>query len=225
MVITVTSSSSFSLALSRLRIIRRNERGSIAVYSVGIIIFIVVLSLVLMFPLGDAIADRRNANTAADSAALAGAGACADRIESVYRKARSLPDMKSFWAQFGKPVSSYCQGVSREAYEYAKNNNATLVSFKTTGSLRYRAAVRLDTYIAGTDQRSSSVATAQLTLSKGVCVKNGSLGVKVSGHCMLSSDDFHAQQTDGHNDKPNPKSEVKPKDLEAEAMVEVRLVA
>lgn len=223
--IIVVSASSFSLALFRPRSDRRDERGSIAVYSVGIIIFLVALSLVLIVPLGDSIADRRNANTAADSAALAGAGACADRIESVYRKARSLPDKKSFWAQFGKPVSSYCQGVSREAHDYARSNNATLVSFTTTGSLRFRAAVRLDTYIAGIDQRLSSVATAQLTFSKGVCVKNGSLGVKVNGYCMLSSDDFHTQKTERQNDKPNRKIEVKATELEQEATVEVRLVA
>lgn len=47
---------------------------------------LLTIGLVIILPLGDSIADRHSANRAADSAALVGAGYCADQLEAVYSR-------------------------------------------------------------------------------------------------------------------------------------------
>lgn len=161
----------------------QDERGAINIFLIGVLTVLLTVGMIIIIPLGDAIADRRNANTASDAAALAAAGYCADRIEATYEDALVATDADMFWSYFGKPVFSYCSGASTQASQYASSNDATLTAYNQLSGLRFQASVRMGDEIAETGLRSTSTATAQMTLEQGVCVSGGLLGVSVDGAC------------------------------------------
>ena len=201
---------------------RNNERGAISLFFVCVILVLLVIGLVIIFPVGDSIANRRNANTAADSAALAGAGYCADKLETTYERARNAPDGKLFWSEFGKPIASYCQGMAWEASRYAKKNDASLTSFSVLNKSRFQASVKLSDKIADTDLKSNSKAIAELVPSKGVCIKNDKLGVQLGSWCQTTPTDvMGATPAELGKIVPNP---PKPPILAPEAVVDSRLV-
>lgn len=187
------------------------EHGSTSIVFVGMIFFMIVVTLVLALFLGDAVADRRNANTASDSAALAGAGYCADKIEVNYKSALAAPDGPSFWMHFGRPIYDYCRGASSEALSYARKNNATLTDFKPLPRTRYRATVRMNDSVEDSSWKLTSKATAQITMRKGTCVKAGLLGLRADGRCLTSPADLG-----GKTDRPVL--------IDHEAVVSVKLV-
>ena len=55
--------------MRRLRRHASDDEGSVNVLLVGVLVVLITVGVVIMIPLGDAIADRRNSNTASDSAA------------------------------------------------------------------------------------------------------------------------------------------------------------
>ena len=178
--------SAFKRSIFNRRYDISGERGATSIMFVGIIFFLIVVALVLALFLGDAVADRRNGNTASDSAALAGAGYCADKIEANYKEALVAPDGPTFWAHFGRPVSQYCGGAAVEASSYANRNGATLTSYVPLSGLRYRATVRMKDPVEDSSWKLTSKATAQISMSRGTCVKHGLLGVAAEGRCLTS---------------------------------------
>ena len=175
--------------MRRLRRHASDDEGSVNVLLVGVLVVLITVGLVIMIPLGDAIADRRNSNTASDSAALAAAGYCADKLEDAYGKAIRASDGKGFWEQFGKPVSFYCEGASQEAARYAQDNGATLTALVAQAPLRYSVSVEMNDEVGDTGLHSPSKASAELSLTKGLCLKNNRIGVRAEGRCMTSPDD------------------------------------
>lgn len=206
----------------RIRHRLAHEEGAISMLFVCVIVVILAIGLVIIFPVGDSIADRRNANTAADSAALAGAGYCADKLEATYERAKYASNGKLFWNEFGKPVGSYCRGMVREASRYAKKNNASLTSFSVLNRSRFQASVTLADKIADTDLKSNSKAIAEVVPSKGVCIKNDKLGVQLGSWCQTTPTDIMgATPAELGKVVPNP---PKPRILAPEAVVDTRLV-
>lgn len=165
-----------------------------------------------MIPLGDAIADRRNSNTASDSAALAAAGYCADKLEDAYGKAIRASDGKGFWEQFGKPVSFYCEGASQEAARYARDNGATLTALVAQAPLRYSVSVEMNDEVGDTGLHSPSKASAELSLTKGLCLKNNRIGVRAEGRCMTSPDDRQDKENRKEGGEGRRKGDQKRKD-------------
>ncbi len=173
--------------VSQLRArLRGDDCGAINIFLVGVLTALLTIGMIIIIPLGDAIADRRNANTASDAAALAAAGYCADRIEDAYADAVRAEDAESFWSYFGRPVFSYCSGASSQARQYARSNDAKLTAYSQLSRLRFQVSVRMEDEIADTGLQSKSTATAQMTLERGVCVSGGLLGVSVDGACYTS---------------------------------------
>ncbi len=212
----------FSSQKKKMRYSRANEQGAISMLFVCVIVVILAIGLVIIFPVGDSIADRRNANTAADSAALAGAGYCADKLEAAYERAKYAPNGKLFWNEFGKPVASYCRGMVWEASRYASKNNASLTSFSVLNRSRFQASVKLADNIADTDLKSNSKAIAEVVPSKGVCIKNNKLGVQLGSWCQTTPTDvMGATPAELGKVVPNP---PKPPILAPEAVVDSRLV-
>lgn len=217
----------------RLRRRIPDDEGSVNVLLVGVLVVLITVGLVIMIPLGDAIADRRNSNTASDSAALAAAGYCADKLEDAYGKAIRASDGKGFWKQFGKPVSFYCEGASQEAARYAQDNGATLTSFTAQSPLRYRASVEMNDEVGDTGLHSPSKASAELTLTKGLCLKSNRVGVRAEGHCMTSPDDRQDKEKnrkDGgadryRDDQKHKDNPPRPSGYAQKAVVDTRLIA
>lgn len=187
------------------------EHGSTSIFFVGVVFSMIVVALVLALFLGDAVADRRDANTASDSAALAGASYCADRIEANYNNALATHDGPSFWTHFGRPVNDYCRGALSEASSYAKKNDATLTDFRPLIGGRYRATVRMNDSVENSSWKLTSKATAQIVMSKGSCVKAGLLGLRAEGRCLTSPAD-----RGGKTDRPPL--------IERKASISVKLV-
>ena len=205
----------------RARTLRDGEGGAMNALLCGMIVLLLAVGMVVIIILGDAVADRRSANSAADAAALAAADYCADRLEDTYRAAVEAPDDESFWAQFGKPVSSYCSGAFEQARAYARSNGATLTDFTRLSGNRFRASVTNDGQVAGTDLHNGSTATARLTFTSGVCVRNGLLGVEDGrGTCRTSPGGGRGRGSNGGATAP-----ARPSRYPATAVVDTELVA
>ncbi|SDN10261.1 hypothetical protein SAMN04487766_11366 [Actinomyces ruminicola] len=181
--------------------LRDGERGAINIFLIGVLTALLTIGMIIIIPLGDAIADRRNANTASDAAALAAAGYCADRIEAAYEDALEATDAETFWGYFGKPVFSYCSGASTQASKYASSNDATLTSYSQLSGLRFQVSVRMDDEIAETGLQSTSTATAKMTFEQGACVSRGLLGVSVNGSCYTAPGVGFGQGTSTQKEK------------------------
>ncbi|MBE6482325.1 MAG: hypothetical protein E7Z94_08155 [Actinomyces ruminicola] len=189
--------------------LRRDDCGAINIFLVGVLTVLLTIGMIVIIPLGDAIADRRNANTASDAAALAAAGYCADRIEDAYEDALESTDAETFWGYFGKPIFSYCSGASTQATRYASSNDATLTSYSQLSGLRFQVSVRMDDEIAETRLQSTSTATAKMTLEQGVCVSRGLLGVSVNGSCYTAPGLGFGQDTTTEKEKNAGKKDEK----------------
>ena len=87
--------------------IREDERGSISPYLCIASGLLTMVALLVMLSLGDATLHRRDASNAADSAALAAAGAWADSIESAYDDAVGAGNADDLWGGVGNSVGSY----------------------------------------------------------------------------------------------------------------------
>lgn len=207
----------------RARTLCDGEDGAMNALLCGMIVLLLAVGMVVIITLGDAVADRRSANSAADAAALAAADYCADRLEDAYRAAVEAPDDESFWAQFGKPVSSYCSGAFEQARAYARSNGATLTDFTRLSGNRFRASVTNDGQVAGTDLHNGSTATARLTFTSGVCVRNGLLGVEDGlGTCRTSPGNGGGR---GRGAKGGATAPARPSRYPATAVVDTELVA
>lgn len=204
-----------STLVSCARRVRDDDRGGTAVFLLGGMIVLLVLGTTAMFVLGDAVADRRRANAAADSASLAAASYCGDRLVEAYQQGVSGADGWSFWAPFGKPVSMYCAGSALEAANYASQNGSVLTSMTPNFvALRFKAGVRENTGVDRTTAHETSVVAAKLTPKQGLCVSGGLLGIQAEGRCQLFPTKF----------KPKTNEPLRPIGYSPIARVSTRLV-
>ena len=117
--------------------IREDERGSISPYLCIASGLLTMVALLVMLSLGDATLHRRDASNAADSAALAAAGAWADSIESAYDDAVGAGNADDLWGGVGNSVGSYAGPKARRAAEtYASRNGATVTAYSVNATRR-----------------------------------------------------------------------------------------
>lgn len=165
------------------------EDGAIAVYLVGTLTVVLTIGFTLFVVLGDAVADRRSANTGADASALAAADSCLDHLEDEMDAARMETTAIGFWSHFGQPVRSMCADSGSVAYYYAGQNDTTLVSERfESNSLKFYTRVRSNDSVADTDAYEYSEAVSEIELESGACTLGGLFGAMVNGHCMVIPD-------------------------------------
>ncbi|MCL3777069.1 MULTISPECIES: hypothetical protein [unclassified Actinomyces] len=182
--------------------------GLIAVMAIGLL----SVGVVVMLMVGDAVAERRSVNTAADAAALAAADHCADQLEDAYRRAVLAEDPAGFWAELGQPVSTYCSrsGIEHAVTSYAAANNATVTDIDVLPGLRFRVEARSNDTVYGTDLHNSSMATAQLDLASGACVSDGLLGVKDGRVCRTEPEEVEPAEDAPGGSSPEPSESAAP---------------
>lgn len=172
----------------------RDEQGGTALFLIGAMIGLLAIGFTAVVVLGDAVSDRRQANTSSDSAALAGASYCADQLVRVYETAVSSSNGYMFWAPFGMPVAGYCSGLSLQAASYASKNGSHLTSFRPNYiTLTFRATVRETTGVEDTKAHQTSGATATLKPTEGFCVSGGMLGIDAEGWCQTFPTKFNPE--------------------------------
>ena len=179
--------------LHRLRGRRRDERGAVKVVLVGALVVVMTIAFAVIVPLGHGLAERRSATMAADAAALGAADYCADRLERAYQTAMRSVDGWGFWAQFGKPVSSYCAGSAGQAQRFATSNGSSLTSFNMMTGLRFRASVRRHEEVAEIGSHATSRATAKMDMRTGACVSGGLFGIRSGGTCQTFPTKFNPE--------------------------------
>lgn len=160
------------------------ETGSAGVFVIGAMTVLLAIGFTGALVLGDAVADRRQANTAADASALAAASYCEERLVKAYTQAVAAPDGWEFWGKLGLPVSTYCSGMVSEASAYARANNADLTGFQPDfARLRFTSTVRELSGVEGTSAHHGSSSTATIVPRRGLCVHAGLVGVRTPGGC------------------------------------------
>ena len=201
--------------------------GLITVMIIGLL----SIGLVGMLILGDAVAERRSANTAADAAALAAADYCADSLEEAYRRAVRAPDAEGFWAEFGHPVSHYCTagGVTQAVNRYASPNGATVTGIDILSGFRFRVEARRNDTVNETELHNSSIATARMDFVSGVCVRNGLVGVKDGSVCRTEPEEPEPAPSGNPSADPSPTPTAPPqppmpKAHASSARIDTRLV-
>ena len=171
--------------------LREDERGSISPYLCIASGLLTMVALLVMLRLGDATLHRRDASNAADSAALAAAGAWADSIESAYDDAVGAGNADDLWGGVGNGVGSYAGPKARRAAEtYASRNGATVTAYSVDATRR-TITVAVETYSAveGVDERMTAESTAEIVLGNGVCLKGGKIGFTMDGRCVAKRPD------------------------------------
>ena len=166
--------------------IREDERGSISPYLCIASGLLTMVALLVMLSLGDATLHRRDASNAADSAALAAAGAWADSIESAYDDAVGAGNADDLWGGVGNGVGSYAGPKARRAAEtYASRNGATVTATRRTITV----AGETNSAVEGVDERMTAESTAEIVLGNGVCLKGGKIGFTMDGRCVAKRPD------------------------------------
>ena len=167
-----------------LRQLHREERGSILPYTVGGTMVLLLIGLLLITYLGDAYDQRRQASTAADSAALAAAEAWAEALEDHYTQAVLADGEAGLWDDVGQPLGAFAGDAAAAADEYAALNGATVTAVSyDPWHARVTVSVEGDDTVQDTGHRSVSTATAQIVFVDGVCNSGGRLGLMIGGTC------------------------------------------
>jgi len=170
-----------------LRHIIANERGTMLPYAVAGIFIITLIGYMLIGYLGEGYDENRQAKTAADAAALAAAKAWGQQLETEYTKALTSKSQPEFWSHFGHPLSQTKGAANTKAAEYAKNNNATIMSVNyDSRTATVEVTVKGDDQIKDTGKKAEATAAATVVFESGVCNSNGNLGFSIKGVCIDS---------------------------------------
>lgn len=166
------------------------EAGATSVMLVMSIVVIAAVAGALLLPWGSFLADRREASTASDAAALAAVSVWRDRLEGVHGEMRGAASEEVFWGPVGRGLGTFVPGAlaRARAEEMAARNNAEVIGYSVNGA-RGTVTVRvrsLDT-VPGTSQRAEAESTARLDFRSGLCVGSGRLGVLIHGSCRTGA--------------------------------------
>ena len=207
--------------------IREDERGSISPYLCIASGLLTMVALLVMLRLGDATLHRRDASNAADSAALAAAGAWADSIESAYDDAVGAGNADDLWGGVGNGVGSYAGPKARRAAEtYASRNGATVTAYSVDATRRtITVAVETNSAVEGVDERMTAESTAEIVLGNGVCLKGGKIGFTMDGRCVAKRPDEDPAPESTPSPSPTTAPFKVPDGMSEHARVTTRLVS
>ena len=207
--------------------IREDERGSISPYLCIASGLLTMVALLVMLSLGDATLHRRDASNAADSAALAAAGAWADSIESAYDDAVGAGNADDLWGGVGNSVGSYAGPKARRAAEtYASRNGATVTAYSFNAIRRtITVAVETNSAVEGVDERMTAESTAEIVLGNGVCLKGGKIGFTMDGRCVAKRPDEDPAPESTPSPSPTTAPFKVPDGMSEHARVTTRLVS
>lgn len=207
--------------------IREDERGSISPYLCIASGLLTMVALLVMLSLGDATLHRRDASNAADSAALAAAGAWADSIESAYDDAVGAGNADDLWGGVGNGVGSYAGPKARRAAEtYASRNGATVTAYSVDATRRtITVAVETNSAVEGVDERMTAESTAEIVLKNGVCLKGGKIGFTMDGRCVAKRPDEDPAPESTPSPSPTTAPFKVPDGMSEHARVTTRLVS
>ena len=207
--------------------IREDERGSISPYLCIASGLLTMVALLVMLSLGDATLHRRDASNAADSAALAAAGAWADSIESAYDDAVGAGNADDLWGGVGNIVGSYAGPKARRAAEtYASRNGATVTAYSVNATRRtITVAVETNSAVEGVDERMTAESTAEIVLGNGVCLKGGKIGFTMDGRCVAKRPDEDPAPESTPSPSPTTAPFKVPDGMSEHARVTTRLVS
>lgn len=168
-----------------LRHIAANEKGTMLPYAVAGIFVVALIGYMLIGYLGEGYDKNRQAKTAADAAALAASQAWGEQLEKEYTKAFTSKSQPEFWSHFGRPLS-YTKGEANiKATEYAKNNDATVVSVNyDSRTATVTVTVQGNGQIKDTGKKAEATAAATVVFEGGVCNSGGHLGFSIKGACI-----------------------------------------
>ncbi|WP_026406708.1 pilus assembly protein TadG-related protein [Actinomyces gerencseriae] len=206
---------------------REDERGSISPYLCIASGLLTMVALLVMLSLGDATLHRRDASNAADSAALAAAGAWADSIESAYDDAVGAGNADDLWGGVGNGVGSYAGPKARRAAEtYASRNGATVTAYSVDATRRtITVAVETNSAVEGVDERMTAESTAEIVLGNGVCLKGGKIGFTMDGRCVAKRPDEDPAPESTPSPSPTTAPFKVPDGMSEHARVTTRLVS
>lgn len=189
------------------------ERGSMHVMVLPIALGLMSLAVLAIVVVGSATNDRRQSAAAADAAALAAAQKWDERL-GVLHGLHLMPGGSSdFWGIIEEVLlTAYVRDEMYEAAEtYAERNGAELVDLDLdTDSLRVRVEVRHKDEIPVVEVRSEAEATAQIRLSGGLCLDDGSLGWMIDGECVTEPDEDDEPAGDQADEEPGDEPGDKP---------------
>ena len=170
-----------------LRHIAADEKGTMLPYAVVGIFVVALIGYMLIGYLGEGYDKNRQAKTAADAAALAASQAWGEQLEREYTKALTSKSQPEFWSHFGRPLA-HTKGVANiKATEYAKYNDATVVSVNyDSHTATVKVTVQGNDQIKDTGKKAEATATATVVFGSGVCNSGGNLGFSIKGACIDS---------------------------------------
>ena len=170
-----------------LRHIAADEKGTMLPYAVAGIFVVALIGYMLIGYLGEGYDKNRQAKTAADAAALAASQAWGEQLEREYTKALTSKSQPEFWSHFGRPLAHTKGAANIKATEYAKYNDATVVSVKyDSHTATVKVTVQGNGQIKDTGKKAEATAAATVVFGSGVCNSGGNLGFSIKGACVDS---------------------------------------
>lgn len=165
----------------------RGDQGAANLLIIPAVMCLVALTLLLIRTLGSATGDSRQAQTAADAAALAAVHAWSDSIENSFDMATASGTETGFWGFVnglqGRPLQDFADAsVCGAAKSFANQNGGQLVYCQlNVGAGTVTVKVRDLSSVPETGQQVTHEATAALQPVSGVCVSGSSIGYRTTG--------------------------------------------
>ncbi|MFD7023873.1 pilus assembly protein TadG-related protein [Promicromonospora sukumoe] len=179
------------------------ERGSLHVMTIPIAVGMLSIAVLVITMVGSATSDRREAGTAADSAALAAAQEWDEHLGALHGLHLLPGGFGDFWGIIEELLLTLVVADKMEeaAEAYAETNGAELVGFDyDADSLRVWVEVEHEDEVPVAEIRSKAEATAQIRLNGGLCENDGSLGWMIDGECVTEPDEDEMPDDDPGDD-------------------------
>lgn len=167
------------------------ERGGVALATIPVVALLLTGTMLAITMLGSFTSNQREAQTAADAAALAAVQEWDRLLEDHYDEYSAATSFAGFWGVIAPAVGEgWNPAIRAAAEEFAARNDARITSF-SVDAVRQTVTVEVEHLrdVAKTSSRTRAEAQAGVNVGQnsGLCIQGGQIGWRIGGTCYTSS--------------------------------------
>lgn len=166
------------------------ERGGVALVTIPVVALLLTGTMLAITMLGSFSSNQRDAQTAADAAALAAVQEWDRLLEDHYDEYSAATSLTGFWGVVAPAVGQgWNPAIRAAAEEFAARNDARITHF-SVDPLRQTVTVEVEHLrdVARTSSRMRAEAEAGVNVGQnsGLCIQGGQIGWRIGGACYTS---------------------------------------
>lgn len=169
---------------------REDERGGVALVTIPVVALLLTGAVLAISMLGSFSSNQRDAQTAADAAALAAVQEWDRLLEGHYDEHSAATSFSSFWSVIAPANGQgWNPAIRAAAEEFAARNDARITHF-SVDPIQQTVTVEVEHLrtVAKTSSRMRAEAEAGVNVGQnsGLCIQGGQIGWRIGGTCYTN---------------------------------------